>query len=203
MSLAHRMRQAICDTFEQVGALAPTNCEGWRAQDLAAHLWIRDRRPDAIPGIALPRFADHTERVQREAMHTRGFRQLVADLRRPPLPVRLLMAYPNASEYTIHHLDVARPNGIEVELDEADERSLLPVVHLFARKLGRSFGGRLVVTPEGGRSFSTGTGDRPVHLTGRPSELLYFCSGRVEHADVGITGEPEALERLHGSVGGL
>ena len=81
MSLAHRMRQSICDVLEEVGALAPTYCEGWQAQDLAAHLWIRDRRPDALPGIALPAFAGHTERLQFDAMHRLGFEKLVADLR--------------------------------------------------------------------------------------------------------------------------
>lgn len=203
MSLAHRMRQAICDTFEQVGALAPTNCEGWQAQDLAAHLWIRDRRVDALPGIALQRFAGHTERLQRETMHAMGFDALVAGLRRPPLPVRLLMSYPNASEYTIHHLDVARPNGLEVELSEADEGTLLPTTRMFARNVAKGFGGRLVVTPSIGGSFAHGTGDRPVHLTGTPSEILYFCAGRVEHADVEFTGEAETIEALKASVKGL
>ncbi|GAB3814505.1 hypothetical protein GCM10028820_10570 [Tessaracoccus terricola] len=203
MSLAHRMRQATCDTFEEVGALAPTNCEGWLAQDLAAHLWIRDRRLDVQPGIALERFAPHTERVQREKLHELGFEKLVADLRRPPLPIRVLMDFPNASEFTIHHLDVARPNGIDVELTEAEERSLLPVVRMFARKAARGFGGRLVVTPDVGGSFAHGTGNRPVHLTGAPSEILYFCSGRVEHAYVGLTGEGETVEALKASIGGL
>lgn len=203
MSLAHRMRQAICDTFEEVGALAPTNCEGWQAQHLAAHLWVRDRRLDAQPGIALERFAGHTSRVQSETMHSLGFQKLVADLRRPPLPVRLLMSYANASEFTIHHLDVARPNGIEVELTDAEERSLLLVTKLFARKVATGFGGRLVVTPTVGGSFSHGTGNRPVHLTGTPSEILYFCAGRLEHADVEFTGEAETIEALKASVKGL
>lgn len=203
MSLAHRMRLAICDTFEQVGAMAPTNCAGWRAQDLAAHLWIRDRRIDAQPGIALERFAGHTERVQREAMHSLGFERIVADLRRPPLPIRLLMSYPNASEFTIHHLDVARPNGIEVELTEAEERSLLPVTRMFARRVAANSGVRLVVSPSVGDSFAHGTGNRPVHLTGAPSEILYFCAGRGEDADVDFTGESETVAALRASVKGL
>ncbi|MCC2593026.1 maleylpyruvate isomerase family mycothiol-dependent enzyme [Tessaracoccus sp. OS52] len=203
MSLAHRMRQSICDTFEKVGALAPTNCEGWQAQDLAAHLWVRDRRPDTLPGIGLKAFAGHTERIQRDKLHELGFKRLVDDVRNPPLPVRLLGDLGNGSEYAIHLFDVARPNGIEVELSEADERALLPSVRMFSRKAAAEFGGRLVVTPSVGTSFAQGSGTRPVHLSGAPSEILYFCSGRVDHADVELTGETETVEALRSSIRGL
>lgn len=203
MSLAHRMRQSICDVFDRVGALAPTNCEGWEAQDLAAHLWVRERRPDTMPGIALKSFAGHTQRVQSEKLHSLGFEKLVADLRNPPLPVRVLGAPANTAEYLIHVIDVARPNGIEVPLSESEEKKLLPVAKMFARKAAMSFGGRLVVTPTPGESFSHGSGSRPVHLAGAPSEIAYFCSGRVEQADVELTGEAETIEAFKASIKGL
>ena len=43
---------------------APTLCEGWKTRDLAAHLVVRERRPDATLGIAVPFLADYTAKVQ-------------------------------------------------------------------------------------------------------------------------------------------
>ena len=54
-------RAAMCDTFEAVGPDAPTLCDGWLTADLAAHLIVREHRPDAMPGIlAGGPFARHT-----------------------------------------------------------------------------------------------------------------------------------------------
>lgn len=199
MSLVRRLRASICDTFIEVGPLAPTLCEGWLAQDLAAHLWIRERRPSALPGIGVARFADRTQRLQVEALHTRGFEGLVADLRRPVGPMGWF-APAALAEFTVHHIDLSRPNGLELELTEADERKLWPSAALLARRVAKAHGGRVVVTPSTGRSFAVGTGTSPVHLFGPPSEILYFVSGRVEDADVRITAEPEAAEHLRASV---
>ena len=43
---AARERQALCDTLERVGPAAPTLCDPWSSAELAAHLVIRDSRPD-------------------------------------------------------------------------------------------------------------------------------------------------------------
>ena len=40
-------RAALADLLEQLGPDRPTCCEGWATQDMAAHLVVRDRRPDA------------------------------------------------------------------------------------------------------------------------------------------------------------
>lgn len=198
MSLVRRLRASICDTFDQVGPLAPTLCEGWLAQDLAAHLWIRERRPSALPGIRLARFADRTARIQAAALHTRGFAGLVSDLRRPAGLLGRL-APVNVAEFTIHHIDLSRPNGLDPDLDEADERSIWRTAALLVRRVAGAGGQRVVVTPSTGRGFAVGTGTRPVHLSGRPSEILTFVSGR-DDADVTITAEPEAEKQFRASV---
>ncbi|PZA20241.1 maleylpyruvate isomerase N-terminal domain-containing protein, partial [Modestobacter versicolor] len=46
-------RAALADLLEQLGPDQPTCCEGWTTQDMATHLVLRDRRPDAMPGLAL------------------------------------------------------------------------------------------------------------------------------------------------------
>lgn len=194
MSLARRLRSSICDTFLEVGALAPTLCRGWLAQDLAAHLWLREHRPDALPGIALPRFSGRTAAVQAAGLHAVGFEGLVAALRRPAGLGRL--APLNTVEHLIHHVDLSRANGLEVPLTEADERALWPAAAALARRAAGRFGGRLEVTTPLGHRLALGTGDRPVHVAGRPSELLCLFSGRVHDARVDVTAEPEQRQRF-------
>jgi hypothetical protein len=48
-------RLALCDLFEEFGADVPTLLEGWTAQDLAAHIVLRERELLAGPCIVLPR----------------------------------------------------------------------------------------------------------------------------------------------------
>ena len=56
-SPVRRERYALCDTFEAVGPDAPTLCTPWRTRDLAAHLVIREGRPDAAVGLLVPPLA--------------------------------------------------------------------------------------------------------------------------------------------------
>ena len=37
--------------FDETGPDGPTLCEGWQTRDLAAHLVLRERRPDAAAGV--------------------------------------------------------------------------------------------------------------------------------------------------------
>jgi uncharacterized protein (TIGR03083 family) len=51
--LAERERTAVADLMAELGPDAPTCCAGWTTAHLAAHLVVRDRRPDALAGYAL------------------------------------------------------------------------------------------------------------------------------------------------------
>ena len=51
MSVAQRERAALVEILRAVGPDAPTLCEGWTTRDLVAHLVVRERRPDALPGL--------------------------------------------------------------------------------------------------------------------------------------------------------
>ena len=67
-SLAQRERSALVETMRAVGPDAPTLCEGWTTRDLAAHLVVREGRPDAAAGVVVPAFADRLEQIRlREA----------------------------------------------------------------------------------------------------------------------------------------
>ena len=50
MTAASRERAALVTTMRAVGPDAPTLCGDWTTRDLAAHLVLRERRPDAAPG---------------------------------------------------------------------------------------------------------------------------------------------------------
>ncbi|MFV0428042.1 MAG: TIGR03085 family metal-binding protein [Arachnia sp.] len=203
MTFAQRQRAALCDLFEEVGALAPTLCQGWTAQDLAAHLWVRGRRPGALPGIGLSRFAERTERIQQEVLDEHGFLGLVEDLRRPGWIMRPVDRTVNAVEYFVHHEDVLRPNGSSQQLTQEEQAGLWRIASMLARKTQLSAGMRLALHPEGHDDVALGRGNRPVHLSGLPSEMLLYFTGRLDAAEVTQTGEPDAVEALRRSITGL
>ncbi|HEY2795011.1 MAG TPA: maleylpyruvate isomerase family mycothiol-dependent enzyme, partial [Micromonosporaceae bacterium] len=83
MGLASDERAALSDLFDVVGPDAPTLCEGWQTRDLAAHLVLRDRRPDAAGGIRIKSLAGYTQRVQ-QSFATRPWPELVELVRTGP-----------------------------------------------------------------------------------------------------------------------
>ena len=65
MTLARDERLDLCALLDQTGPQAPTLCEGWATRDLAAHLVLREHRPDAGAGVMGGPLAGYTRRVQR------------------------------------------------------------------------------------------------------------------------------------------
>ncbi|MEO7587224.1 MAG: hypothetical protein ABIS84_04275 [Arachnia sp.] len=98
MTLAQSQRAQLLDLFLELGPFAPTLCEGWKTQDLAAHLYIREHKPQAMLGMFSERFAGITTRVQMEALHANGFIGLVERLRKPSLMMRPMDAMVNGAE---------------------------------------------------------------------------------------------------------
>src|SRR6201993_4731355 len=64
MSVVQRERAALVEILRTVGPDAPTLCEGWTTRDLVAHLVVRERRPDALPGLVFGPLASYTARMQ-------------------------------------------------------------------------------------------------------------------------------------------
>jgi uncharacterized protein (TIGR03083 family) len=64
MAVSTDERAALCDLLDELGPDQPTLCTGWQTRDLAAHLVVRERRPDAAPGILFAPLAGYTKRVQ-------------------------------------------------------------------------------------------------------------------------------------------
>lgn len=199
MTFARRQRTELLTKLRELGPFAETACEGWKTQDLAAHLYIREHKPTALPGIGSAKFADKTARIQMEALHTLGYEELLKRLAVPSLLMRPLDPIVGAVEWYIHHEDVLRPLGEKVQLSEKEQKNLLPIVKALALKTHLRMDTRLIVTPTIGNEMAFGKGDRSIHVEGAPSELLLHFSGR--DSDVTIKGED--IDKYKEAIRGL
>lgn len=208
-SPARAERLALCDLLLEVGPDAPTLCAGWTTRDLAAHLVVRETRPDAAAGILIRRFAPHGDRV-RDAVARREWTTLVDQIRLGPprlSPMRLpvLDALTNTLEYFVHHEDVrragARP-GARV-IDAALEDALLQTLTRGARLMGRAAPCGLTMTPNGGISFAVRQGTPVVDVSGPVAELVLFIQGRGAAADVTFTGPASSVDAVRATSFGI
>ncbi|OBG32335.1 TIGR03085 family protein [Mycobacterium alsense] len=205
MSVAQRERAALVETLRAVGPDAPTLCEGWTARDLAAHLVIREYRPDAAPGILVPFFAPHTERVQNEVAGNDWDALVDKVASGPPVysPLKLLDPVANVAEMFIHHEDLrrAQPGWQPRVLERALASSLRRTLSLMARMTLRKAPGRVALrTPEGKTVLTAGKGPAVV-VTGPPEELLLFSVGR--QARVEFDGDAAAVQTVRDAPKGL
>jgi uncharacterized protein (TIGR03085 family) len=199
--LARRERAALADLLLTTGPDAPTLCAGWTTRDLAAHLLVRDRRPDAMAGIVLPPLAGHGEHVRRQAAR-RPYEQVVDEVRNPPWwsPVSnpLVHGLANTVEYFVHHEDVRRgaPGWAPRELGAGEQKALWNAVKVAARLNLRRLGMPLLLRSPGHGEVAVGAGAPQATLVGEPGELVLFVSGRQRAARVEIEAPPETAERL-------
>ena len=201
--LAQVERSRLCDLFLEVGPDHPTLCEGWTTADLAAHLVIRERRPDSAPGILVGgAIGGYSERVRTGVRDGTTWADLVAKVRSgPPALIRPLDGAINLSEYFIHLEDVRRGAGDHTPrpADEvADVEAALWAMQgkrtkFLTRKLDDV---DLTVALPDGETKHVGGGSRPVTLTGRAGELTLFLSGRRDAAQVELTGETPAVDEV-------
>lgn len=206
MNLARAERFALCDTFTQVGPAAPTLCEGWLTADLAAHLAIRDGRPDLAIGMFLPPAKGRLDRASRE-MALGDWSRLVHRVRSGPpkwSPVRFdkVDESANTAEFFIHHEDVLRAeDGWRARpIDATLEQALWSVLKRMGTLLVRSAPtGVVFVSDEFGRSAAKGPTELGTCVvSGRPGELALFAFGRQRVAQVEVSGDDAAVAALRG-----
>lgn len=205
---ARTERLALADLLLEVGPHAPTLCEGWTTRDLAAHLVIRDRRPDSAIGIVVPAFAGHTERV-RSGAAARPYPELVEQARNPPwwspLSNPVLHELGNGLEFFVHHEDVRRgaPGWTPRVLDPGQQRAVWGALKLTARLGLRRLHLPVAVQAPGVGEFQVGDGAPQATLVADPGELALFLSGRQRAARVDVAGAPEVAQRLRTAKLGL
>ncbi|MFW3169036.1 TIGR03085 family metal-binding protein [Geodermatophilus sp. CPCC 206100] len=193
--MAARERTALADLFDELGPGAPTCCAGWTTAHLAAHLVVRDRRPDALPGYGLEQLGAAapltawSHRLEDRLRTTTPYPEVVARVR-AGAPVWSPMGWPglgdalNTAEFAIHHEDVrrAQPGWAPRVLERADQDQLWRAVRFFARRVP---GGVVLRRTDTGAEHRVGAGGSTVE--GTPLELLLWASDRRDVARVAIT----------------
>jgi uncharacterized protein (TIGR03085 family) len=195
-SLAQEERKSLCDLLVERGPEAPTLCEGWLTADLAAHLVVRERRPDSGPGLVWTALAGYTEKVRCAVRDKTAWEKLVESVRRgPPLLLRPFDGPMNTVEFFIHIEDVRRaqagwePRPISPELADALWERVGP------GGMAKKVPATIVITSPGRADKERGSGPR-LTLAGDPGELTMFGSGRQGAARVEITGDASLAAQL-------
>ncbi|WOC14426.1 TIGR03085 family metal-binding protein [Gordonia sp. MP11Mi] len=203
MSQARAERAALVETMRALGPDVPTMCAGWTARDLAVHLILRERRPDAVLGMFVPVFASYTRSVERRYAGKPWAELLQTVLDGPPWysPFRPLDSLLNLSEMFVHHEDVLRGGAdragpfLPRKLSPAMERALERPLKLVARATLRSSPARVTLGSVDGRELVTAGRGEAVTVTGSMGELLLWAFGRAP-VDVKITGPEAAVKAL-------
>ena len=195
-ALAERL--ALASTMEQLGPEAPTLCTGWSVRDLAAHIVLRERRPDAAAGIVLRTVAPHTQRVQ-SRIAAGDFPDLLGRMRNRPWWIRPVDEMINVTEMFVHHEDVrrAQTGWAPRDLDQGLRRALFRQMRLIPlRRLRRLPAVVHVEAPGFGAARAGAGGPDTVRISGDPGELLLFLVGRQSHAIVALDGPGPLTEHL-------
>jgi uncharacterized protein (TIGR03085 family) len=225
VTYARDERLAVCDLLDKLGPDQPTLCAGWRTADLAAHLVLRERRPDAALGVMGGPLAGHTRKLQARLLGQEPFGRMVERIRTGP-PRASVFGIPGADarlnvvEFFVHHEDIRRAQPDWAPRDLGDDLSDLlwrqlgrtrlmlrkaPVGVEFARE-GAAGGGSGRGASGGGPGENSGAG-APVRITakgrapmvtvaGPPAELMMWAFGRAEAARVRLIGSDPDVAAL-------
>jgi uncharacterized protein (TIGR03085 family) len=206
VSYSREERLALCALLDETGPDAPTLCEGWTTGDLAAHLVLRERRPDAAAGVAGGPLAGYTARVQQRLKERIPFPDLVRMIRSGP-PVLSVMALPgvderaNAVEFFVHHEDVRRaaPGWEPRELSSGESDMLWHRMRMARFMLRKApVGVELARDDAEGPAYriTVKNATPAVTVVGSPAELTMWVTGRRGQARVRMDGTQPAVTKL-------
>ncbi len=211
-NIAQQERHALSDTLTQVGPDAPTLCGDWTTKELAAHLVLRERRPDAALGAVVPALAGHTESVQR-GLASGDYTDLVGRIRQGPprwhpAAISRIDVATNTGEFFVHHEDVLRAGETTTRRTPPADlvRGLwagLPQVARLALRDVRV--GVVADSPGHGRRTIRKPKDEhgSIVLTGAPGEVLLSLFNRDAVADVTIDGADADVAAYRSSSRGI
>jgi uncharacterized protein (TIGR03085 family) len=202
---------ALCALLDQTGPDAATLCRGWTTGDLAAHLVLREHRPDAAAGVLGGPLAGHTARVQRRIRDRNPFNALIETIRSGP-PRLSFMAIPgmderaNTVEYFVHHEDIRRavPGWEPRDLTPGESDALWRRLRMARMLLRKSPVGVELARDDKDPAGSDGDVFRitaknatpAVTVIGSPAELTMWALGRTGAANVRLDGTDAAVSRL-------
>ncbi|QNV37014.1 TIGR03085 family metal-binding protein [Rothia terrae] len=197
-SMVTAERHVLADALFNAGPDAPTLCEGWQTRHLLAHLILRESKPDAVAGIALPFLADRTDRLTNEYADKLRDEDVYEDAintfvelpgyfkmreNRPQLDANM-----NLIEYFVHIEDIRRaeehwePRKLQPEIQQKMWSALTKRARLMA---GKKYPNGLVLaapgySPDSVTVISPKSGQRATVLTGEPGELVLYLFGREQ-----------------------
>jgi uncharacterized protein (TIGR03085 family) len=216
MTYARDERLALCTLLSDLGPDQPTLCAGWETSDLAAHLILRERRPDAGVGILGGPLARYTRAVQTRLARGTPFPKMVSLIRTGP-PRMSPFGLPGADErlnlveFFVHHEDVRRaqpgwqPRELSQELSEQLWRRL-GMARLLLRKVpvGLELVRADAPAAGNGRVRMTVKARTPVvTVTGMPAELTMWAMGRAGSAGVRLDGSDADVAALQSASWGI
>ncbi len=199
-TLVHGERNNLADLLLASGPDAPTLCTGWTVRDLAAHLVIREHRPDAAAGIVIAPLANWTSKVQAKEASL-PFDEVVGQFRQgpprwSPFSIPAVDAAANIIEFVVHAEDVRRaesawvPRHVDAELNEVLWARLASMSKMLLHKL--PMGITVQRTDIDAPTAAIKTGSPVLTLTGSPLDLMMLLHGRSV-VDVHIDGEDSAI----------
>ncbi|MGG8408436.1 TIGR03085 family metal-binding protein [Streptomyces sp. 12297] len=199
---AKRERLLLADLLEQAGPDAPTLCDGWTTRELAAHVVVRERRPDAAGGLLLGVLKDRLDKAMAEYA-AKPYEELIQLIRTGP-PRRSVYALKqvdeaaNTVEFYVHSEDVrrAQPDWTPRELDPVFSDALWSRLEKLARITGRRSPVGMVLRRPDGQTAVARKGTPVVTVTGEPGELVLFCFGRQDAARIELDGDKSAVAQL-------
>ncbi|WP_193315101.1 TIGR03085 family metal-binding protein [Nostocoides sp. F2B08] len=204
-AVAAAERSALCDTLLEVGPDAPTLCSPWRTRDLAAHLVLREHRPDLVVAAHLPGVSDRLEREQNELATATPWPELVERVRSGPpawhpTQIAAVDDAVNTLEFFIHHEDILRAGDPSVvrELSEETAQGVWTALKRTAKLLFRKVDAGLVLAAPGYGRIAVKAPSRrgSVTVTAAPGELALLGFGRATHAHFDARGSKAAVTAL-------
>jgi uncharacterized protein (TIGR03085 family) len=207
---AKRERSALCDLFLELSPDQPTLCGDWTTRDLAAHLVVRERRPDAAIGIIVSKAAGYTDKVQ-SGVASGEWSDLVDTVRSgPPIwsPTRIgkIDELANTVEFFVHLEDVrrAQPTWEPRPLDDDLTAALYGVLTKMAKRMVKGSPVGIVLEPDDDHQPIIAKQAEPsVTVRGPVGELVMFVYGRQAHSRVELFGDDDSVAAVTSASFGI
>lgn len=203
-------RSALADALEAAGPGAPTRCDGWATEHLAAHVVVRDGGGLAAVGLGVGALTHRPTELTVAGVETPvtqgGYLDLVHRVRSGPppwSPLRWAGDTVHLLELFVHTEDVRRGRGRRAAAPRglpAGERAALwaALLRVAPRLYADSPVGVVLAWGERDRRVRRPGADplSDVVVRGDVGELVLHASGRSAVADVELVGPAEPVARL-------
>jgi len=201
-TVARAERAALADLMLEVGPDSPTLCGEWTTRDLAAHLVLRERRPEAA-GLVVPALRGRMESVQ-DGIAARPYDELVAEVRQGPpfwnpMNIGFVDAQTNTVEFFVHHEDVRRtqegwaPRALDAATTAALWSTVPTLVKAIARRSPVGIDAAPTDGPAAGTTVRLKGGTPSVTLSGPVGEIVLAVYGRITEG-LEVIGDPAVAE---------